>query len=181
MSCYHKALPSTEDLWRRFDYEPFTGNLLWKMPSKYKPFLKGKPAGYASETYIWIRLAPEPGPYVAHRLVWRWVTGEDPGNDEIDHINLNKQDNRFHNLRRVTQFQQKQNMAKRSIWGKRPTKSKLKGVYFNTQANGHVTIFSRIRANDQKIHLGVFASEQLAHEAYCKASHKYHGKFGRFQ
>ena len=41
--------------------------------------------------------------YMVHRLIWRMVTGEDPGEDlVIDHINHDSLDNRWINLRCVT-------------------------------------------------------------------------------
>lgn len=39
--------------------------------------------------------------YYAHRLIFVWMTGEDPGSKEVDHINHNPQDNRWKNLRLV--------------------------------------------------------------------------------
>ncbi len=41
--------------------------------------------------------------YLAHRLAWFYITGDWPS--EIDHINQDKGDNRFSNLRQVTRSQ----------------------------------------------------------------------------
>ena len=40
--------------------------------------------------------------YYAGRLVWMWVTGEDPGDCEIDHGNRHRDNNAWHNLSMIT-------------------------------------------------------------------------------
>lgn len=46
---------------------------------------------------------------MAHRLAWRYVTGDDPGDSQVDHIDLNKTNNAFSNLRLVTSKQNNEN------------------------------------------------------------------------
>jgi len=43
--------------------------------------------------------------YLAHRIVWKLATSEDPGSHQIDHINGDPSDNRIENLRKVTNQQ----------------------------------------------------------------------------
>lgn len=63
--------------------------------------------------------------FLAHRLAWLWMTGEWP-KSEIDHVNGNRLDNRFCNLRLATRSQQGQNGGKR-----RNNKSGRIGVCFD--------------------------------------------------
>ena len=56
----------------------------------------GKQAGY-KRTYIMVKVEGEG--YVAHRLIWKMMTGADP--DEIDHRDRDKHNNKWVNLRDV--------------------------------------------------------------------------------
>lgn len=103
-----KKLPSQQELWDKFDYNPGTGILTrkeldrkyfksdkgWKM---YNGKHAGKEAGALKPTgYVEVRINQQ-GIYKAHRVIWKWMTGEEPGL-EIDHKNGNRADNRFENL-----------------------------------------------------------------------------------
>ena len=89
----------------------------------------------------------------AHRLAWFYVYGSWP-NDQIDHINRNKTDNRIANLREVTNKQNQQNASKRSdntsghpgvSWYKRDSKWQ-----------------ARIKHNQKDTHLGYFENLEEA-------------------
>ena len=61
-----------------------------------------------------------------HRLVWKWVTGEEPG-VTIDHINRQRSDNRFWNLRIadwVTQMNNRADNFNKQAWIERCPSSK---------------------------------------------------------
>jgi hypothetical protein len=76
----------------------------------------------------------------------------------IDHISLNKLDNRKINLRKATSTINNQNRkAKGYTWN-------------NTVKMWH----SSITANKKKIYLGVYKTEAEAREAYLEAKKKYH-------
>lgn len=62
--------------------------------------------------------------YYTHRLIWRYMTGDDPGVFFVDHINRDGLDNRFENLRLVTRSKNIQNQEGHARRG-----SKFKGVY----------------------------------------------------
>jgi hypothetical protein len=80
------------------DYDPETGVFTYK--NNYHPSKNGKAAnkrktnGYEC---VWV----DNKEYRAHRVAWLYVHGEWPEN-EIDHINRDKSDNRIENLRDVS-------------------------------------------------------------------------------
>lgn len=90
---------------------------------------------------------------------------------EIDHVNGNKLDNRRANLRHVSHSQNMRNMKIH-----KDNKSGFKGVSLHKHSGLHT---ARICVNRISIHLGYFKSAIEASLAYCKASLKYHGVFGR--
>lgn len=101
-----------------------------------------------------------------HRLILGSTAGD---NKIVDHINGNIYDNRKQNLRFVTK---QQNAINRKIH--KNNKIGLKGVTVMRKKYR-----ARIRINGRTIYLGVYETPELAHAAYCEASKKYHGEFGR--
>lgn len=87
-----------------------------------------------------------------------------------DHQNLNKLDNRRSNLRAATRPQNGQNsqLTSRNTSG-------FKGVSFQKSRKWRADI----RCKGKSIFLGLFDTREEAYAAYCEASPKYHGEFGR--
>jgi len=85
--------------------------------------------------------------YRAHRLAWLYVYGKFPEND-IDHINGIKDDNRILNLRDVTNSENHRNMkmSKRN-------KSGFTGIRWSEKQHKWL---SRIHTEGKEIHLGSF-------------------------
>ena len=106
--------------------------------------------------------------YLAHRLAWLYVTGEWP-KQLIDHINGDPADNRFCNLRDVSQVENQQNRRK----PKHGTTSALLGVY-RAQRTTKRQWYAAIRANGIRFHLGTFQTEEQAHAAYLAAKREMH-------
>ena len=102
----------------------------------------------------------------------RYIAGLQYGNkNTVDHINGNTLDNRRSNLRICNN---KENVRKRKINKNNTTGHK--GVTYHK----HKRLFcARIRVDNKRIFLGYFSTPELAHKAYCEASKKYHGEFGR--
>lgn len=106
--------------------------------------------------------------FYLHRLAWQYVTGHPPA-DQIDHINGDKHDNRFENLREATASTNGANMHGRSSSG-------FKGVYLEKRSGRW---FSAICVRNKRMHLGTFGSPEEAHAAYVAAAAKHFGEFAR--
>ena len=102
----YRPLPSQEELNEAFDYNQETGSLVWKS--------NGKQAGTVQHTGL--RVCFKYNRYLAHRVIWMMMTGEDPGQLSIDHKNRDNKDNRWENLRLATQEQQNLNRGFRGYY-----------------------------------------------------------------
>ena len=97
-----------EFLESRLDYGSETGRFYWKISKGGKK--AGDIAGSVNDQgYVLIRVLGEI--YRAHRLAWIIMTGEIP-DGEIDHIDGDRSNNRWDNLRLVDRKQNKQNLGK---------------------------------------------------------------------
>jgi hypothetical protein len=108
------ALPTQEYLRELFDYDPNTGVLTYKQRplshfktkaacSRFNSQFAGKSAGSKHPTgYIQLSITLKyKRKYWAHRVIHMWMTGEDPGTAQVDHVNQLRDDNRWENLRLV--------------------------------------------------------------------------------
>ena len=106
----------------RFNYDSNSGKLSWRNgPRKFRA------AGNISDKgYLFIRLRKKS--YYVHRIAYALYHNKMPEN-EIDHINRNRQDNRICNLQDVTKQENQHNRCVQ--WN---NTSGTTGVYFNKQA-----------------------------------------------
>ena len=89
----------------------------------------------------------------------------------VDHINRDTLDNRKSNLRICTCEGNAQNHKRR-----KDNTSGYKGVTFFKRDQNYI---SQIGYKGKLIFLGYYDTAEEAHAAYCEASKKYHGEFGR--
>jgi hypothetical protein len=99
-----------------------------------------------------------------HRAIMK-----EPFGLSIDHIDGDGLNNRRCNMRIATHSQNMHNM--------RINKANTSGLKGVDLVSGKWR--ARIKLNGNRIYLGQFASPEEAHAAYCAASEKYHGEFGR--
>lgn len=138
-----------------------TGLFHWRRPRAGR-MSPGDLAGTTTDNgyiVIWI----DRKRYLAHRLAWLYVTGSWP--EIADHINGKRSDNRIANLRSTTHAGNSQNRK----FGR--GSSQYLGVSWDKKDKKWR---ATIKAAGRKIHLGHFASEALAHEAYQSARDVYH-------
>jgi hypothetical protein len=167
---YH-PLPPPEILWEMLEYEPLTGLLRWRVTAQKGSNRIGTIAGFrnAKSGYIYIKNSRWDRTISIQRVVWKWITGEDPGQMIVDHANLNKQDNRWWNLRLATASQSSRNRPQFAFCTHQPKGITRRGSQWR----------ARIWIDGKRTHLGYFATEEDAHAAYCVASAQYHGDYGR--
>lgn len=161
-----------EKAMQMLSYEPETGLFRWKerRNSHGGPVMPGDIAGTPNYGYVAIKTMGRL--WRAHRLAWLFMTGSlPPKGMEIDHINGDRADNRWCNLRQVSKAQ--------NMWNaKRPSAnvSGVKGVSWVAERNQWL---ARITVNGRKIHLGQFDDKQQAIAARLAGEAKYHGEFAR--
>jgi predicted XRE-type DNA-binding protein len=106
-----KALPAAETLRQWFDYNPETGEVF----SKRRPHhgRLGAKHGRKGREYlaVWLYEGGTKQRAYLHRVIWKWMTGSDPEHT-VDHINRDRFDNRWSNLRDVNLSEQNRNTSR---------------------------------------------------------------------
>ena len=150
------------DLEKILTYDPGSGKFFWNQ-DMINGSKKGDEAGtLTSKGYIHITIAQKQ--FKAHRLAWLYMTGVFP-EGQIDHVNQIKSDNRFENLREVTNKVNHQNVQLQ-----KNNKSGVHGVGFHKATKKWR---SCIKVNGELIHLGLYPEKDLAIKARKEAEIKY--------
>jgi hypothetical protein len=160
-----------ERLWSLFVWEKATGRLLW-WPERVAKNVKwlDEAGCIKSHGYRGVRINGKL--YRAHRIIWAMHTGQWP-EDELDHINGDRLDNRLENLRPVS-CQENMRNAKRYC----NNKSGVMGVYWHKAAGKWR---AQIMVNGRQIHLGYFAAkeEAIAARKAAETMYGFHENHGR--
>ncbi len=151
---------SVEELRERFAYDPETGVLTYRR--HFRAAWVGKPVhidyrrGYARTRIrrMWVLI---------HRIAWVLQTGTCPA--MIDHINGDRADNRWANLRETDPFLNQQNRLK----PKNGTTSGLLGAIKRKDRFG-----AAIWHNGVQINIGTYDTPEEAHAAYMAAKRRLH-------
>lgn len=174
-----KPLPSQEYLRECLSYYPETGALLWNSRARHhfeslrvfnmwNTSFAGKIAGtLTSNGYR--KLFLDNRQVLAHRLIWKWMTGNDPIN-EVDHWDLNTDNNKWLNLREATRHQNGCNRASsrnRTVYPDLPKGVSPSGTRY--KATTHI--------DGKHISLGSFRTPAEASDAYLKGIALHHAEF----
>lgn len=156
---------SFERLKELFEYDPETGIMTWRVDYSQK-HRKGSRVGWKQK---YLRTQVDGRMYPVHRLAWFYMTGAWPEH-LIDHINRDRMDNRWVNLRECTHAQNMKNIGKR--------KDKPDGYIGVTLAKKKGEGFrASIRADNKSKELGIYARSEAAAVVRDLAAIKYHGDF----
>ena len=158
MARAYRPLPSVAELWELFSYNPLTGELFWRVRRSSQTRLD-QAAGFI-DAYGYRSIKVNNFQIRAHRLVWAWVTGVDPGSVQIDHKDQNKANNRIWNLRLCTDTENRANILGMKGW---------------CRANGRYK--ARLIHNGKALYLGTYDTPEEAHAAYLAARKRLHGSF----
>lgn len=157
---------SRDEVLEMLNYDPETGvftRRLAKGPAKV-----GDIAG-SKDSYGYVQIRLRSKIYLAHRLAWLVTYGYWPEN-QLDHINRDRADNRVSNLREATHAQNLQNRAVQ-----RNNKSGFIGVSWYPKYSKWMAC---IGINGKSKTLGYFDSPEAAGAAYAAAKaemHEFHG------
>lgn len=178
-----KELPSVAYLKECFDYNPESGELVWRVRPLHhfqdevsSRLTNDRQAGkqvVSKSTNGYTRVGIEGTRYAAHRVIWKMHTGEEL-TGHIDHINGVRTDNRMENLRLVEGHQENARNMKRKI----NNTSGNTGVYFNKDRGKWVAY---IKLSGVMKYLGIFTDKIDAIYAryYAEQDYGFHQNHGR--
>jgi len=151
------------ELKSELNYNPKTGKFYWIKPGKGRR--KNGVAGGLNNGYICISWKGKK--YQAHRLAWLYIHGYLPEND-IDHINRDRTDNRLTNIREASRSC---NLRNRGNF--KNNKSGVKGVFYNQYSSFEVMI----KINGKKINIGSFGdlTEAVCHRLAAEQAEDWAG------
>lgn len=155
-----------EELKYRFNYDSNTGLFIYKIPIM---FIKVGDVAGTPNTNGHIQIMINEQFYLAHNLVWFWMTGEWPNGFIVDHIDRVYDNNRWLNLRK-SNASQNQGNSKFNI----NNSTGLRGVYYHKTKKKFI---AQIGINGKRVYLGSSVDKEEAYELYLKAAIAHFGEF----
>lgn len=147
-----------------FFYDPVTGLLIWKKATSNKSKV-GQVAGSMNITDGYFQVNVEKYVYRVHRLAWLYMTGKWP--ECVDHINRDRSDNRWSNLRSVSHAENMQNRMSPQV----NSTTGFLGVSFDKSKKKYS---AKISVNGKSVHIGMYECAELAYEKYLDAKRFHH-------
>lgn len=157
---------SVERVRELLNYCPETGIFTRAITTGYRGMHKAGDIVGSTRRNGYVFVGIERRQYAAHRLAWVIMCGAWPKAD-IDHIDGNRNNNRFINLREATRSENNQNISK----ARKHNMTKLLGAVFRKDTK---KFQARIVVNGKTTHIGCFSSAEEAHLAYLKAKSEIH-------
>lgn len=155
-----------ERLKELFDYDPETGNLIWKVARSNVKV--GDVAGGAIDKRGYWHIGVDGRLYKAHRLVWLWHHGKWPDH-QIDHIDRDPANNRIENLRDVSNVVNQLNRRDRS------NKTGFAGVFKRrNKFRAQLCVFGK------DVRLGTFDTPEEAHHVFKRVHFDLHREHSQY-
>lgn len=158
-----KRYPSAEAIRTHLAYDPETG--AWTRRVGAGRWKAGQAAGKVGAYGYWF-VHVDGVNMLAHRAAFLYMTGALPPQD-VDHINGDRLDNRWSNLRAVSRAENLQNI-------RRARKDNRAGLLGVSRANGDGSWRARLTAAGVLHDAGCFATAEQAHAAYLSMKRSLH-------
>lgn len=156
---------TSERLRALLSYDPATGTFTRRI-SRCR-WRAGETAGAPNRGYVQIKI--DNVLHAAHRLAWLHTTGSWPTGD-IDHIDGNRSNNAFANLRDVTRGINAQNLRR----ARRDSQSGLLGSFKKKDRKQKDRWQAQISLNGVLHYIGIYDTAEEAHAAYVAAKRRMH-------
>lgn len=147
-------------------YDEITGIFTWLTRTSNRIKIGATAGARHNAGYVSIGINGEL--YLAHRLAWLYVHGNFP-EDEIDHINGDRGNTSFANLRAATH---QENICNTGMYSHNT--SGYRGVTWRKDTNKWQ---AQVKEGSKHIALGCYETAELASEAYQSYTKKSFGKF----
>lgn len=150
-------------------YDPITGALTWIRSVGKRSYVGLRAGCIGTGGYRHVNILKQQ--LAEHRVIWLYMNGRWP-KDEIDHINLIRDDNTWANLREADRANNSFNSP-----AHKDNRSGTKGVSWNKKRNKWV---AQISINGRQTNLGRYFTKEEAHAAYRSAAALHRGEFARY-